>query len=304
MAVARSGVAATPPSPIAARATTPSRTSRAKADRDAGDVVEPPLGDLVEGGQRRERQRDPHDAGSARPAPARVCAVAGEVVGQRHLALAASGPASTTDASSASSAGGASPIGEPVPRLPPRVAPLRISRDANCGNSWSSSGTRPSSSRSISDRVSAAPISMTVVRRRRTCAARAAGRRRRRTAARAPRRLTSTPQSVQPATTVASGRSASSASASPRFAGPDELGSLRPRPGWARPPVRATAQRAASVVVPGRCAERVGGVPDRPVAGAAAQVPAQRVQVEPVGAVLVIPRVPVGGRIGAARSGR
>ena len=31
MAVARSGVAATPPSPIAARATTPSRTSRAKA---------------------------------------------------------------------------------------------------------------------------------------------------------------------------------------------------------------------------------------------------------------------------------
>ena len=31
MAVARSGVAATPPSPIAARVTTPSRTSSAKA---------------------------------------------------------------------------------------------------------------------------------------------------------------------------------------------------------------------------------------------------------------------------------
>ena len=53
-------------------------------------------------------------------------------------------------------------MGEPVPRFPPSVAPLRISRDANCGHSWSSSGTRPSSSRSASDRVSAAPISMLV----------------------------------------------------------------------------------------------------------------------------------------------
>ena len=69
------------------------------------------------------------------------------------------GPTSTTDARSASSAGGVSPIGEPVPMLPPIVAPLRISRDANCGHSWSSSGTRPSSSRSASDSVSAAPSS-------------------------------------------------------------------------------------------------------------------------------------------------
>ena len=39
------------------------------------------------------------------------------------------------------------------------MAPLRISRDANCGHSWSSSGTRPASSRSASDSVSAAPSS-------------------------------------------------------------------------------------------------------------------------------------------------
>ena len=56
--------------------------------------------------------------------------------------------------------GTASPIGEAVPRLPPSVAPLRISLDANCGNSPDSSGTRPSSLDSISDRLSAAPRSM------------------------------------------------------------------------------------------------------------------------------------------------
>ena len=38
------------------------------------------------------------------------------------------------------------------------VAPLRISRDANCGQTWSSSGTRPASAASTSLRVSAAPI--------------------------------------------------------------------------------------------------------------------------------------------------
>ena len=103
--------------------------------------------------------------------------VAGEVRRPAATSRSPSGPASTIVASSASSAGGASPMGEPVPRLPPRVAPLRISRDANCGHSWSSSGIRPSSSRSASDRVSAAPISMLGRRRRRTCAARAAGRR-------------------------------------------------------------------------------------------------------------------------------
>ena len=42
--------------------TTPSTTSSANADRDAGDVVEPPLGDLVERGERGERQRDPDGA--------------------------------------------------------------------------------------------------------------------------------------------------------------------------------------------------------------------------------------------------
>ena len=128
------------------------------------------------------------------------------------------GPTSTTDARSASSAGGASPIGEPVPRLPPIVAPLRISRDANCGHSASSSGTRPSSSRSASDRVSAAPISTwsSVTANVRSSVSRSTVMT---NGARTPRMLTSTPQSVQPATTIASGCSASSASASARSVG-------------------------------------------------------------------------------------
>ena len=54
-------------------------------------------------------------------------------------------------------------MGEPVPRLPPRVAPLRISLDANCGNSSASSGSLPSSRRSISLRVRAAPIRILAV---------------------------------------------------------------------------------------------------------------------------------------------
>ena len=58
-----------------------------ESDRDAGDVVEAPLGDLVEGRDRRQRQRDAHRAdqlaGTAHALP-----VAGEVVGQRDLALA------------------------------------------------------------------------------------------------------------------------------------------------------------------------------------------------------------------------
>ena len=117
-----------------ARRTTPSTTSRAIADRHAGDVVEAALRDLVERGHRRQRQRDAGRPDQLARAATRL-PVAGEVVGERHL-RSPSREASTSVASSASSAGGVSPIGEAVPRLPPIVAPLRISRDANCGNSW------------------------------------------------------------------------------------------------------------------------------------------------------------------------
>ena len=97
------------------------------------------------------------------------------------------------------------------------VAPLRISRDANCGHTCASSGTVSPSIPSTSLSVSAAPISTTPsVERPRSSGSRS-------TAttydARRPRRLASTPQSVEPATTVASGCSASRASASARSAG-------------------------------------------------------------------------------------
>ncbi len=88
--------------------------------------------------------------------------------------------------------------------LPPMVAPLRISREANSGHTSSSSGTAPSSPASTSDRVSAAPTRIESSSAR---SSRSSGSRSIATAyaAREPRRLTSTPQSVEPATTVASG---------------------------------------------------------------------------------------------------
>ena len=88
VAVARSGVAATPPRPMATRSTTPSGDLQRERDGHAGDVVEPPLGDLVEGDRRGQRQRDAH-----RPDQLgrllHGLPVAGEVVGQCDLAFAA-----------------------------------------------------------------------------------------------------------------------------------------------------------------------------------------------------------------------
>jgi hypothetical protein len=111
-----------------------------------------------------------------------------------------------------------SPIGEAVPRLPPNVAPFRISRDANCGNSSLSSGTRSASRASISDRLSAAPMSM---RSRLAENSSSSGIRSMPTvrSARLCRMFSSTPQSVDPATSRASGSAASSPTASARLAG-------------------------------------------------------------------------------------
>ena len=60
VAVARSGVAATPPSPIATRVDLAVHHVQGEGHGHAGDVVEPPLGDLVEGDHRGQRQRDAH----------------------------------------------------------------------------------------------------------------------------------------------------------------------------------------------------------------------------------------------------
>ncbi len=105
--------------------------------------------------------------------------------------------------------------------------------------------------------------------------------------ARAPRRLTSTPQSVEPATRTASGCSSSS------------------RRRWARSTARSNtplvpmrrvgagagagrSSRSARTSCGSRAVEGEGGVTDRAVAGAAAQVAADGVEVEPVRPVLVV----------------
>ena len=196
-------------------------------------------------------------------------------------------------------------MGEPVPRLPPRVAPLRISRDANCGQSWSSSGIRPSSSRSASDRVSAAPISIAVSAdvERAQLGQPVHGHHERGPGAAhvhldAPVGAPGDHGRVRPL-----GQQRDRLG---QVGGPDELGVAGPHPGGRR---GGRGRRAApgQRVVRGRGSEGVGGVPDRAVTGAAAQVPAQRVQVESVRPVLVIGRralpVAAGGRAGV-RSGR
>ena len=103
-----------------------------------------------------------------------------------------------------------SPMGEAVPRLPPIVARLRMSGDANCGNSSASSGTRPARRCcDLRERQGRADLD---ARRRRTSSVRSSGSRSIAivSGARRPRRFTSTPQSVVPATTTASGSSRSS----------------------------------------------------------------------------------------------
>ena len=115
------------------------------------------------------------------------------------------------------------------------------------------------------------------------------------TGARAPRRLTSTPQSVEPATSTASGWSPSSRSASARSAARSKT-PLRPSRRVAAAAGAGAAARATAVVVRSRAAERVRGVADRAVAGAAAQVAAEGVQVEAVGSVLVVDGPPGEGR--------
>ena len=217
--------------------------------------------------------------------------VAGEVVGQRHLALAvASRPA---------------PARRPAPAAPAGCR-RSASRCRGCRRGWrrcGSAGTRTAGTA----RPAAAPgrpgraRSRTGSAPRRcrcwsapTSSARSSASRSMPmvSAARACRMFSSTPQSVDPATSRASGCSASRSSASARSAGRTKspwplvirVGG-RGRRGLGR------AGRTAGRRRPG-CAERVGGVPDRPVAGAAAQVAAQRVQVEAVRPVLVVGACP------------
>ena len=203
-----------------------------------------------------------------------------------------------TLASRASSAGGVSPIGEPVPRLPPRVAPLRISRDANCGNTSASSGTEPASPRSISVRVSAPPRS---IRCRRSRGPRSSSSRSRPMVNRA----RAVPDVQLDAPVGGTGHQLGVGIVGQQVEGlrevqrPDvvALAAADPGRGGGRGGLLAAGpERVVEVGV----AERVRGVLDRPVAGAAAEVAAQRVQVEAVGAVFVIGRLTGSNRIDVA----
>ena len=154
------------------------------------------------------------------------------------------------------------------------VAPLRISRHANSGQTWSSRGTRPASAASTSLRVSAAP---TVIASP-TVTSRSSGSRSTATTCRrrAPRRLVSTPRSVEPASTTASGCASRTRSAV------REVGRALERAVPVRHPGRRGRGRRCGApggerVVGGRRLQRLRRVQDRPVAGAAAQVAAERV---------------------------
>ena len=115
-----------------------------------------------------------------------------------------------------------------------------------------------------------------------------------------PRRLTSTPQSVRAGD---HGRLRPlvrrSCERLGEVGGPDERRAVLAQPGRRRRG-RRLRRPGGERVVGRRLAERVRGVPDRPVAGAPAQVAAERVQVEAVGPVL---GVGAGARWPAARSG-
>ena len=177
-------------------------------------------------------------------------------------------------------------MGEPVARLPPTVAPLRMRGEANWGRTASSSGTSPASRRSSSERVRAAPTSRWSGAWVRT---RSSSRRSMpmTSGVRAPRRLTSTPQSVDPATSTASGCRPTRSRASARSAGR----TYEP----ATPSTRVAAGSGAAACI--RVAtgssgdgppEGVGGIPDRPVPGAPAQVARDRLEVEAVGVGAVV----------------
>ena len=127
--------------------------------------------------------------------------------------------ASTSEASSASSAGGLSPIGEPVPRLPPRVAPLRISREANCGKHLGQQ-RHPAGQAAfdLGQGQRGADVDV-VVADRPGCRGRGAVDARWSGPSRECRMFSSTPQSVDPASSRASGYSANRVTASARSVG-------------------------------------------------------------------------------------
>ena len=300
MASARSGVAATPPSPMRARLTTPSSTVEGEGDGDAGDVVEAALGDLVEGGDRRERQRDPDRRGSARRDARTALAVAGEVVGERHLAVAHGSRRARRHASRASSTGGVSPIGEPVPRLPPIVAPLRIRRDANCGQHLVQQrhpALQPALD--LGEGQGGADLERCP---RSEVSSRSSGRRSMAMASGAPG--AAEVDLDAPVGGAGDQRGVGvlreQGERLGQVGGADELARRRRRAGCARRAGAGSARAGGERVVVVGLPERVRGVADRAVAGAAAEVAAQRVQVEAVRSVLV-----VGGPLVApARRGR
>ena len=159
------------------------------------------------------------------------------------------------------------------------VAPLRISREANCGHTWASSGTVSPSIASTSLSVSPAPISTHAV-----------GREAAQLGQPVDRDDVRRPASAQVGLDAPVGGAGDHRRVGVLGQQGERLGEVG-RAGEPRHPGRGDRRRRAGLplgqrVRRGGCAERPGRVPDRAVAGAAAEVAADGVQVEAVGAVL------------------
>ncbi len=267
--------------------------------RDAGDVVEPPFGDLVEGDGRGERQRDPDGPDELAGLHERL-PVAGEVLSQRYLAVATGagqhqrglqrqqrgrGVADGGCRADVATDGGAvadQPGGELRPHLVQQ-------RDAPCQQPL---GLGQRQRRADLDAVG--PDGERAQLRQPVDGHRQRGSRAPDVDLDPPVGAAGHHDSVRPL-----GQQGQRLGQVCRS---DELGLADPHPGVGGPWRRRCAA-ARERVVRGRGVEGVGGVPDRAVTRAAAEVPAQRVQVEPVRAVLMILSVVRGRRGPVARGG-
>ena len=221
-------------------------TSSGEGHGHAGDVVEPPLGDLVEGDGRGQRQRDAHRPDQLARLPDGL-PVAGEVLGQRRPPARRPGRPARASPPARAARAGRRRWGSRCPGCRPGWRRCGSAGTRTAATAGPAAGSARPSSRSASDRVSAAPISMRSLADARTCAARAAGPRPPRTGPAAPRMLTSTPQSVQPAITVASGPLGQQRHRRGQVGRAGRTRRRRPAPGWPARPGAAAPQRRAKV---------------------------------------------------------
>ena len=183
----------------------------------------------------------------------------------------------------ASSSGAASPIGEAVARLPPSVARLRISGDANSASHVVTASGAARHRRPMSLSGSAAPIRIRCAVSDHSRSSSIASTLTR-CCQRRPRRFHSTPRSEPPAMSAASGRAA-------RIARQSSTERGRENPAVSAASIGGVGRARRSRKAPGGGGPTAcDGVADGTVAGASAQIAGERHRVaraEPVGTVLL-----------------